>query len=155
MIIRSLKKRLSKAEVYAEINDPGKVVIRNIVDYYRYLDDLENDPGFDKKELIYKPPPRTSAKETFLDLLIKHDSHYAGYVGDEVVKNLLTGRSEEDKYESYKAILEKSKENYKETKEQLKMQTEGSAHIQPTNENEPAHEKIKRRKALECCGSFG
>lgn len=93
MIVRSLKKRLSKAEVHVEFNDPGKVVIRDIVDYYKYLDDLDKDPELDKKELIYKPRPRKSAKETFCDLLIKHDPHFAGYVGDEAVEKLCSNKS--------------------------------------------------------------
>ena len=88
MIIRSLKKRLGKAEVHVEFNDPDKVIIRDIVDYYKYLDDLDKDPELDKKELIYKPRPRKSPKETFCDLLIKHDPHYAGYIGDEAVEKL-------------------------------------------------------------------
>jgi len=86
MIIRSLKKRLSKAEVHVEFNGPDKVVIRDIVEYYNDLEDLDRYPELDKKELIYKPSERKSSKETFCDLLVKHDPHYAGYVGDEAVE---------------------------------------------------------------------
>jgi hypothetical protein len=103
MIIRSIKKRLSKAEAYAVYNDPDKVVIRGVVDYYQYLEDLETKPELDKKELIYKPPKRTSSKETFLDMLIKCDTHYAGYIGDEAVEKLCSAKAyntkEEDDYD--------------------------------------------------------
>jgi hypothetical protein len=39
--------------------------------------------------------------------------------------------------------------------EQLKKQSEKLINIKPVEENEPPHEKMKRRKALECCGSYG
>jgi hypothetical protein len=158
MIIRNLKKRLSKAEVHVEFNDPDKVVIRDIVDYYNYLDNLGKDPGLDKKELVYKPRRKKSSKETFCDVLIKHDRHYAGYVGDESVKNLSSGKPYNIKLniaeKKCENTLGKSIETDRAAGDNFRKQTKGLTNIQPIGENEPAHEKMRRRKALECCGSF-
>lgn len=158
MIIRSLKKRLSKAEIHVEFNDPDKVVIRDIVDYYNYLDNLGKDPGLDKKELVYKPRRKKSSKETFCDVLIKHDRHFAGYLGDESVKNLSSGKPDYIKHEVTEKDCEvtfgKSQEIDNASPEQIKKQSKELIKIQQTKENEPAHEKMRRRKALECCGSF-
>ena len=148
MIIRSLKKRLSNAEVHVEFNDPGKVIIRDIVDYYKYLDDLDKDPELDKKELIYKPRPRTSPKETFCDLLIKYDRHYAGYVGDEVANSLFSGSGNENEELNTESAAESSGK-------QLNEEANKQIQVLPVNETEPPPEKILRRKAFECCGSYG
>jgi hypothetical protein len=173
MIVRSMKKRLAKAEVYSEVNDPDKVVIRNIVDYYQYLEDLETDKELDKKEIIYKPPKRTSPKETFLDLLLKCDKHWAGYIGDEAVEKLCAPKehyineeindeedSDEDENpdeESVNPVNEGAEGNQKSEAEislakQLKEQEEKE---KSDPEAEQPAEKIRRRKALECCGSYG
>jgi hypothetical protein len=158
MIIRSLKKRLSKAEVHVEFNDPDKVVIRDIVDYYNYLDNLGKNPVLDKKELVYKPRRKKSSKETFCDVLIKHDRHYAGYVGDESVKILSSGKPDNIKNKvtkrNYSDTLGKSEEAGNAAGKKTGKQTEELANINSIKENEPAHEKMRRRKALECCGSF-
>ena len=148
MIIRSLRKRLSKAEVYVEFNDPNKVIIRDIVDYYKYLDELDINPGLDKKELIYKPRPRKSPKETFCDLLIKYDRHYSGYVGDEIADSLSScSADEKDELNTESCAESSEKQLIKEVKKQI--------HVQQINKTEPQAEKMRRRKALECCGSFG
>jgi len=169
MIVRSLRKRLSKAEVYIEFNDPNKVIIRDIIDYYKYLDDLDTDPELDKKELIYKPRPRKSPKETFCDLMIKYDPHYAGYVGDEIANSLCSGSAGENEDETTDEPCEitpekpgeneelntESGSNENSAEKQLKKDAGKLINIQPVKENEQPPEKIKRRKALECCGSFG